>query len=373
MNGVTVPWTTNLSDRFLMLSGRTHVATAVVEGGVQKPAIRDLRTNVKTIIPGARANHGGFSPEFVQPNGSAAAGTVGFSDLNREAFVWTPSGGTKILGKLSPRDATSVAKFVTADGKAAFGTSSHPDRGTKLFHWSEADGMTQVTGFAQAVGLTDDGKTLHGIDDFNRRVTWTKDGGTVVGSWLGDPAAKSADKHSVVSGVGLPGQPYFHHALNNDNYQVDFSIAQPDGSFAYVMTTSGYENEWITGIDATADGKMAAGTIRYTLQDRYGTEAWLWDEVNGYRTLRDALLNDYDFHPDLLDGVYFDSVEGMSSDGRYLVGGAWITNYGNTTYLIDLATPPSGGGAPTPEPSTIVLWVAVLGCGSILTRRRVTI
>ena len=119
----------------------------------------------------------------------------------------------------------------------------------------------------------------------------------------------------------------------------------------------GLGNLWAEGHHSSAkavsaDGRIVVGWSTTQL----GGEAFLWDELNGMRNLRDVLVQDCGLN---LTGWTLADASGISADGMTVVGWGYDPS-GNI----------EGWVATLPEPVTLSL--LALGGAALVARRRKT-
>ena len=149
------------------------------------------------------------------------------------------------------------------------------------------------------------------------------------------------------------------------NWVQTLTYYRPDQDPLVIGKTSGDMNELFPEAFTDEAGTRVAGTYRQNMSNS-GESAFVWDEENGYRNLRQLLLDEGIGDPSLVSQLQFNEVTGMSADGRYLLGATFLP-FGITTYtpfLIDLGA----SSSPVPEPSTVLTWMFA-GAGAIIVRR----
>jgi probable HAF family extracellular repeat protein len=250
----------------------------------------------------------------VSADGSVVAGQGNFNNGgNVEAFRWTSAGGMVGLGFIPGATSFSEAFAVSGNGLAIVGTASVDPSGTLLaFRWTAATGIVSLGDLpgsnlhSSGGAVNFDGSVVVGTGDIGssegQAYRWTQAGGMV---GLGD----------------LPGGPFNSQGLG------------------------------VSGNGSVVVGSSATSTLGPAGQ---GEEAFIWDEVNGMRNLKDVLVNEYNLN---LTGWTLYHAEGISPDGLNIVG--WGRNPSGQTeaWVVHI-----------PEPSTSAL--LSLGAGAFLRRRK---
>jgi WD40 repeat protein len=224
----------------------------------------------------------------------------------------------------------STAYAISADGSVLAGSIATP-RGLEAFRWTQADGPSPLGTLlgpnkhaqSQARAVSGDGAAVvgefgglnvaaqPGSDDLVRAFRWTKDGGmkelAAAPGYKGfSPAtalAVSADG-GVVVGVGrLDGQP-----------QVRLAYRWTEAGSAVPLDDlpEGVNNAAARAL--SADGSVAAG---FSFGGNAVQRAAVWESKTGVHDLRAALARDYGLN---LEGWNLQSVQGVSADGRTLMG-----------------------------------------------------
>lgn len=139
---------------------------------------------------------------------------------------------------------------------------------------------------------------------------------------------------------------------------------RPNQDPLVVAKTLGDMNELFSAAFTNEAGTLVAGTYRQNDSD-YGESAFVWDEQNGYRSLKELLIDEGIGDPSLVSQLQFNEVTGMTADGRYLFGMTFGPTPGYSPFLIDLRA----SSNPVPEPSTVLTWMAAVA-GAMHFRRR---
>ncbi|MEK6801410.1 MAG: putative Ig domain-containing protein [Nitrospirota bacterium] len=223
---------------------------------------------------------GSFSSQAtaVSADGSVVVGTgdPGPGPLNAQAFRWTSATGLVALGALPSGGSQGNEAFdVSADGTVIVGRSSNSSGvGTEAFRWTNATGMVGLGGLLGAI-----------VD--SEALAVSADSTVVVGLALNTNGQDEAFRWTASGGmVGLGMLP-------GDNISVAFEVSG-DGSL--VLGVSGF----IGGTTATS-------------------QPFIWDAVNGMRSLTSLLAADVGLGTSLA-GWALNNVTGVSVDGRVIVG-----------------------------------------------------
>jgi hypothetical protein len=141
---------------------------------------------------------------------------------------------------------------------------------------------------------------------------------------------------------------------------------RPNEDPLVISKTSGDMNELFRAAFTNEAGTFVAGTYRQNMSD-YGEMAFVWDEQQGYRSLKEMLIDEGIGDAALVSQLQFNEMSGMSADGRYLFGMTFLPS-GISTYtpfLIDLG--PSSSSVP--EPTAILSWSLIAALGVFIRRR----
>lgn len=301
------------------------------------------------------AEYSGGEATSASADGSVIVGT-GLDFISAtEAFRWE-NGQMVGLGDLigdpdSSWGIYSHATGVSADGSVIVGYSqSINPEGTDAFRWENGTmiGLGDLLSepsivYSQATGVSADGSIVVGYcgaEFGNEAFRWEDDTMVGLGNLLSLPGAVD----SYAAGISADGSVIVGHCMSEEGIQAFrweddemFGLGglDPNGIDSYATAVS-------------ADGSTIVGR---SVTGSDGYQAFIWDEDNGMRSLREVLENDCGL--DLDDWLLVEAT-GVSADGLTIVGhglssdgeGAWI--------------------ATIPEPATLLL----LGLGSLVLLKR---
>ncbi len=258
----------------------------------------------------------------VSADGSIVVGTADHdfgTTSAHEAFRWTESGGIVGLGWLSTYH-QSQGKAVSTDGLVVVGGSMNTAAKNEAFRWTEAGGM---------VGLGD----LSGRSFYSWARGVSADGSTIVGeseSTLGTEAFRWTQSSGMVGLGYLPGSGNFDsraRAVSSDGLVVVGSDHFGGHSEAFRWTQSG-------GMISLGEGHASAVSADGSVVVGSDNGAFIWDQYNGKRDIKEVLENDYGLD---LTGWTLTMATGISADGSTIVGygnnGAWIATITKPGYF----------------------------------------
>ena len=278
-------------------------------------------------------------PEFTSgtghtwPQAASADGTVIVGRSGDRACQWQrASGATWNVLEISGCYSGTDAYGVSADGKVIVGQAVPP---IQAFRWTETEGV-QMLGTLGGAGYSS--------------VAWavSADGSVVVGrsgSSLGDQAFRWKAGEGMTGFGDIGGEPFgsYARAVSSDGSEIVGGGRQP-----FLWTASG-GIESMGNLPTDPKAISADGLFVVGKQLDY---AFLWDETQGFRNLKDVLQDDCQLD---LTGWTLTSANGISADGLTIVG---------------VGTNPAGQTeawvATLPEPATF----ALLALGGLLLRRR---
>jgi len=234
-----------------------------------------------------------------------------------EAFRWKSSTGMIGLGSLGSTSDRSVANAASGDGSIVVGWSegsSSPQSIREAFRWTDSDGM---------VGL---GVLSGGTDSSASDISF--DGTVIVGSSkssFGYEAFRWTAETGMVGLGDLSGGDYSSgaNAVSSDVSVIVGTASSSFGTEAFRWTAE-------TGMiglgdlpgdvfssqatDVSRDGSIVIGMSKAV---RFRNDAFIWDEINGMRSLQSVLTDDFGL--DLTVWV-LNEARSISADGNTIVG-----------------------------------------------------
>lgn len=285
------------------------------------------------------------SGKAISNGGAVVYGNSWNSSLGA-VFRWTPQTGMTTLGHL-PNMLGSSLSAASADGSIAVGYSSNGADAQAAFVWTEAEGMRDlndvagVSGLSSAAAISSDGQYIAG-GSTNGPFRWSEVTGIEYlpvlrnGIGLSSVYDISADGSTIVGASSIGGAVRW---TEQDGIEV-LGTLDPNPS-SYSTTTA---------LGVTADGSVVVGNSggRFGFNDG---RAFIWDEDNGMRNLKSALLDDYGL--DLGDWILYEA-SGISDDGTTIIGYGTPNQFSSSieSFVIRL-----------PEPGTLTLFgLIVLAC-----------
>lgn len=323
----------------------------------------------------------------VSDDGSVVVGR-GYSDAGLEAFRWTLETGAVGLGDLPGGLFNSTAFGVSGDGKVIVGQGVS-DISPEAMRWTEDGGMvplglpdagysgsagwrtnydgSAIVGWAYGASVYEgfywqSDNTVTGIGDLpggqvdSDANDVTADGSMVVGqAWSG--SGGEVITWTPADGGSLPAQMTPLGDLPGGAFQGIASAVSPDGSVIVGTGTvdAGYEAfKWTeaqgmiplgdlpggihqsTALDVNGDGSVVVGSSHSDTLDT----AFFWDETHGMRRLDDILTNDHGLGA-AIAGWELISANGITPDGRYIVGSGNNPQGESESWIVDLVPEPT--------------------------------
>jgi len=227
-----------------------------------------------------------------------------------EGFYWTEDSGLIRIGDLPGGDFYSIASDVSYDGTVIVGQGKSSN-GFEAFRWTASTGMQGLGdlpggGFdSRGFAVSPDGSIVVGTSKssmWNEAFIWTESTGmiglgTLPGS-LGSSAYGVTEDGSIVVGRCYSGR--------GEAFMWTASTGMVGLGFL-----PGWSNSWAR--DVSADGSVVVGCCMTDI----GWEAFIWDESNGMRNLKEVLENDFGLD---LTGWTLNYANGISADGTVIVG-----------------------------------------------------
>ncbi|NEQ62731.1 MAG: PEP-CTERM sorting domain-containing protein [Moorea sp. SIO4A1] len=290
-----------ISDDGLVAAG----ASFSPESALSVPPLQSFRWTAETgLVPLGDLPGGAFSSFTlnISGDGSVVVGS-GESASGTEAFRWTEETGMVGLGDLAGGAFFSTATNASFDGSVVVGNSIS-STGPEGFRWTEETGL---------VGLGD----LAGGEILSNATSISNDGLVIVGA--------SSSDNSVDSG----GTEAFRWTAENG--MVGLGDLAGGNFFSVALAVSG-------------DGSIIVGQS----ESSRGEEPFIWDSLNGMRSLIQLLANDFSL--DVSDWTNL-TVADISADGSTIVGvgnnpeGAlegWVANLDSEQTQVPEATPVLG-------------------------------
>lgn len=260
---------------------------------------------------------------------------VGRSFLAAGIFAvrYSPAFGMQNIGDLPGGTINAIAFDVSADGSVivGYGTSAN---GTEAFRWTEATGMVALGDLpggaflSNGRAVSDNGAVVVGISaaaDGGYAFRWTQGGGMVsIGELPG--GGENFSFAEDVSGDGLVVVGRSVSEASGPGKAEAFRWTARDGMVGLGDLPGG-------DLDSNALAVSGNGSIiiGYGHTDN-GFEGFIWDEVNGMRNLRDYITNDLGQDLSQWESI---SPNGISNDGRFIVGGGTLVTGQSRGWLLD--------------------------------------
>lgn len=250
-------------------------------GGWAGSLLRDENGDATGDLPDGSVANEPYASSF---DGSVIVGK-GTGDNGTEAFRWTEATGMQGLGDLPGGISFAAARGVSNDGTVIVGQSISSN-GNEGFRWTAATGMVGLGDFPGGATSSD----AFGISG---------DGAVVVGN-TGVPS-------TVAGTTTIPGGQVPAYWTEGGGW-VDLGPL-PDGEAASTTSRSGL------AMHTSFDGSVIVGTAPIAGD----SNVFVWTAATGMRSLKQLLLDE---GVSDLEGWELLTVEGISADGRTIVGSA---------------------------------------------------
>lgn len=267
-----------------------------------------------------------------------------------EAFRWE-GGAMNGLGFLPGVGISSKATGVSADGSVIVGSGSLSGLGQRAFRWEDGT-MVPISAppgaiATTATGVSADGRVISGYVQFGGQAfatQWNDDLPILLAGLNSshDTVARgiSADGKVVVGDSGFSGGT---EAVSWKSGQLTPLGDLVGGQFFSVALAASHDGSVIVGRGASESG----------------FEAFIWSEPTGILNLREVLIAQGVSN---LDGWTLEQAEGLSANGRVIVGWGRNPQGFSEAWLIDLDAQPNDV---VPEPSAMIVWLVGLGIGGL--------
>lgn len=258
-------------------------------------------------------------------------------------------GEMESLGVL-PGDSGSGAYGVSDDGRVAVGFSNGPG-GLEAVRWEAGmvEGLGHLPGGvnSNARAVSADGSVVVGQSDregFNVEEAFRWEDGTMEGlGYLAESAFTSWGYDVTLDGsivVGMSQSDYGGGGEGGD--EAFLWEAAADSMIGLGDLPGGFLSSWAHGV--SGDGSVVVG--QSNTEDDDGdpvTEAFIWTQEGGMRSLKDVLEEDYGL--DLTGWTLFEAVA-VSNDGTVIVGNGTNPEGNNEGWRAFLGKPVAGDAAP---------------------------
>ncbi len=293
------------------------------------------------LLPG----HSQSSAADVSADGSVIVGTSGGSLAS--GFRWE-NGTVTNLGYLNQGYKYTRATGISSDGSIIVGDSNGA-YDNQAYKWTQADGM-QGLGYlsgsnnSYANAISSDGRIIAGygapFGAIPLPVIWKDDTQTIIYDvWNLYNDAVAFDVSNTGTIVGRATTSALEHEA--------FLWSQATGTVSIGDFSGGRHLSSANAV--TADGSIVVGRG----ETDNGGLAFIWDELNGLRSLQSALENDYGM--DLTGWSLYEATD-ITPDGNIIIGKG-IYNQSNITWMVTI-----------PEPTTLSL--LALGGLALLHKRK---
>ncbi len=253
-------------------------------------------------------------------DGQSVVGTVSSPGFNAEAGLWRNGEAIQGLGVISGTFMASAAFGISGDGSTVVGWARSITSGVndfEAFRWTEEDGMVGLGlldggTFSQANGVSEDGSVITGVartgTNQSLAFRWTEEDGMVSLGDLPGALTNSGGRAISADGSTIVGNAYSHLG------QEAFRWTEDDGMVGLGILNVGRGDDggpvyFSMATAVSADGSIIGGNSSSATPG--GSEAFIWDDVNGMRSLSQVLTNDYGIH---LDGWRLIDVTSLHAD-----------------------------------------------------------
>lgn len=262
----------------------------------------------------------------VSANGLVAAGYAMNSGTFTRAARWS-SGVISDLGTLGANPTS--AQCVSGDGLVVAGMGYLPNGNFMAFRWTSTEGMQDLgVPMTHALGMSHDGTTVvgyHRLGNGDRAFRWTtSEGLRYLDLTVSSSASDCSGDGSVIVGSFI-----------SSGSTRAFLWTQGGG----MQTLGVLAGHWMSGASAVSDdGSTVVGnSILDGNHPASTSHAFLWRAGSGMTSLSQSLI---DLGVDLSGWTVLRSAQGVSADGRYVVGYG-VHNGLDRAFLADLG--PRGG------------------------------
>lgn len=247
-----------------------------------------------------------------------------YSDVGREAFLWTEETGMVGLGDLPESPFASTAHAVSGNGLVVVGAGNETEAqnvfgSSTAFRWTAESEMLALgalpggSSYSEAADVSADGSIVVGAAGSLttvRAFRWTEETGmaTLAGESDDGPVSSIANAVSA-DGEVIVGWSMTHK--QHSPFTEAFRWTEEDGVVRLGDLPGGELASQAR--DVSEDGSVIIGRSSSDL----GQEPFVWDEYHGMQALTDVLANDYGLD---LTGWTLDSAQAISDDGLVIVG-----------------------------------------------------
>jgi probable HAF family extracellular repeat protein len=304
-----------------------------------------------------------ISTSGVSDNGQVVVGTVRYGPgrVSSEGFRWTKEGVTTLGGFWgSTVKGKTQANAASADGSVIAGTATSTTftPGTEALRWENGSwsGLGDLPGGSYAsvaLDISADGSVVVGFGNSDSGVEafrWENGTMTGLGVLSGGPFASSAYAVSADGRVVV--------GRSNSGYVEAFRWE--NGTMVGLGDLPG-GNMFSAAFDVSGDGSIVVGMSSATGADQ---AAFIWDEVNGMRSLQDVLTSEYGLD---LSGWSLRTCFAISADGLSIVGDGYDRSGSVQPWLVRFS---ASDVEPVPLPGSFLLGVWGVGLVGWRVRRR---